>query len=312
MHPFRHFTTLLACLLCAPVPAMAVQVNEQLALHGELLADALAAEVEADTGFHARRVQAGATFQAGRDDRLGVTAEQAGDGGAVTVRGFHWQHNLAPTHVLRAGIQPQPLVDKDERDLWGERLAAPAFAEYWGLAPAADAGVGVFGQAGGAVDYHLLVSNGEGYGNPADGKGVALSARVGLFDGPWELGGAVYDEGDHGGVAGDNPRREIVYFFHHGAGATLGGQYLRADGGTGFTDAEGYNVQGRLSLGGEGELFGRYDRVETGATGVRQSLTVIGFTGHPAPGVTLAPTVTLRDHGPYDDTTYGIHARFAF
>ncbi|HWV37243.1 MAG TPA: hypothetical protein VN033_02085 [Vulgatibacter sp.] len=64
---------------------------------------------------------------------------------------------------VRGGMQPTPIVDFTD-SVWGYRVLGPSPFEIFGGSPSSDLGAGVGGkQLGGALEYALLASNGEGY-----------------------------------------------------------------------------------------------------------------------------------------------------
>ncbi len=301
----------LAGLLASP--AQAYKLDDRFGIAAELLTGWTDSEVDPNGGFRTGRAQLSLGYTPSEADRVVITLEQNGDTGGQALRSFYWQHQAAPDVIARAGIQPTPMVDYDESRLWKHRFVAPTFSEFWQVTPVADNGVSIYGLTpGGGMDYQLMYANGEGYGNPVDATGNALSAHFSLHDGGWTMGAFFYTEESHGGVTGHDPERQLYFLGLTMGQLSLSGQYLLADdGGPGFVfdDGEGYNVQGHLALA-NGTLFGRYDKVKP-TPASKQTLTVVGYTTTIGM-VDIAPNYRVRDFGGDNEQVFGVHAQVRF
>jgi len=317
----RHLS-LAALLLAWPMaPAFGYEINEQFSVDAELFAYWSQTETDQNGGFKTGRTHLGA--EASQEAwRLRILLELdpnnngGADDGKVRLREGYAQMTMAGNQALRFGVQPNAMVAVDEARLWGLRQVAPTFVEFWGLTPAADSGLSLLGAnnagEGGLLDYEFSISNGEGYDQPVNGEGNAFSARIGLHDGPWEIGGFVYTETDNQDPAlAKDPERYLYYAAYDGPALRFSGQYLTGDdgdNGSTFNDVTGHNIQGTLKLESL-TLFARQDRIRPIDGGTKQSLVIYGLAMDLSPNVRLTGHYQLRDFGPNDEASVAITTR---
>jgi len=86
--------------------------------------------------------------------------------------------DVAPGVAVIGGLQPQPLTGFDD-SVWKYRVLGPSIYATFGGLPTSDLGVGATGKhVDGVLEYHLLLSNGEGRDAPEINKYKNGSARV--------------------------------------------------------------------------------------------------------------------------------------
>ncbi len=95
-----------------------------------------------------------------------VSAPGASLDGNLALRlkyGYAQFDEVVPGVMVRAALQPTPIVDFTDA-VWAYRVLGPSPFEIFGGAPSSDLGAGARGRhLGGALEYQLLFSNGEGY-----------------------------------------------------------------------------------------------------------------------------------------------------
>ncbi len=189
--------------------------------------------------------------------------------GGVFVKYLYAAYTPIKTLEIKLGLVETPWISYED-SVWTYRFLARTGPDYEGLATSADYGVSVAGSLlNNLIEYHVLVSDGEGYQNPQNGRGFALGARVGFNVGPFALDVFGYDESMHNGVTDYNPKRAIamlVYDFRDILRAA--GEYMIADDHitpqdrsvASFENGTGYSLFGFLRLPVEKavRIFGRY------------------------------------------------------
>ena len=86
--------------------------------------------------------------------------------------------DIAPGVSAIGGLQPNPLTSFDD-SVWKYRVLGPSIYSTFAGLPTSDLGVGVTGkQLDGVLEYHVLLSNGEGRDKPEVNKYKEGTARV--------------------------------------------------------------------------------------------------------------------------------------
>lgn len=130
-------------------------------------------------------------------DLLRVRGTGGNVDGTMALRLFYayvrWA-DVAPGVSVIGGLQSQPLTSFDD-SVWKYRVLGPSIFSTFGGLPTSDLGVGVTGKhADGLVEYHLLLSNGEGRDAPElpEGNGKFKEGSARLTFAPFASGNAAW------------------------------------------------------------------------------------------------------------------------
>ena len=170
--------------------------------------------------------------------------------------------------AIRFGLTETPWIPYEE-GLWDYRFVSETAPDYEGFMPSSDLGVAVVGNLfNKLIDYHVMVSNGEGYQAPQNGRGYAGAARIALNIKPFIFDLFGMDESMHNGVPGYNPKRAIAMLVYTNSLLRVAGDWMWADdhitsadqGKAKFNHGYGYEFWGYLRIPGEEKLriFARY------------------------------------------------------
>lgn len=312
----------LAAALCTPAPAGAYRIAEGLDLNGKFFADVSVAENDADSGFHLKRAYIMLKAQLQPDLVARVTLDQRSEDDRVFVKHAYVALDLSDHTAVQAGLAGTPYVPYDEKNFWGYRFVAGTFTDMWGLQSSTDLGASVLGTASdGTLAYQVSLLNGEGYQNTPDGNGFAVAGRVNADVEKAHVGAWVHEERDRNGTNRYDPSRIGLFGFYEDARVRVGGQVVLADdgragdtgaGGAVFDSGQGANVQGRVKLPANREVwaFGRFDTVELN-NGDRH-MALAGVSLDVRPGLSVAPNLRLVDTGDSargTELTVGVHAQ---
>ncbi|MGB9735886.1 MAG: hypothetical protein ACP5JP_00005 [bacterium] len=200
--------------------------------------------------------------------------------------------------AIRFGLTETPWIPYEE-GLWEYRFVSETAPDYEGFMPSSDWGLAIVGSGfDKLIDYHVMVSNGEGYQAQQNGRGYAGAVRVALNVKPFILNIFGMDESMHNGIPDYNPKRAIVMLVYSSRLLRVAGDWLWADDHVTpedqnfvkFNHGYGYEFWGFLRVPGEERLriFARYlDMKPNGEN-----------TNLPAKG-TIAPTVSLGSYNIY-------------
>ncbi|MFQ5509752.1 MAG: hypothetical protein ACE5FN_10515 [Leptospirillia bacterium] len=307
-----------ATALLGASPAHAYKVDDSLELKVKLYADwTLSADNDADAGFHNTRQYFEARKHLDNGDLIRLTLDTKAIEDSTTLKYAYWQHKLNSNNKIKVGLHHTPLVDYYQNEIWGHRFVNKEFTDEWKAQTSSDAGVSLIGKAAeGMVNYHLTVSNGEGYGHAADGNGYAVSGRVEVAANGVKVGAFGYSETEHGAVNGPDRERYLGYLAWENDTVRVAGEYLTADDSDGstFKDGTGYSLNANVKLpaGNKAQAFARYDSIDKTDNGTDETLTIAGVSFEAAKGVTLAPTFKSKDNGTTTEDTVAVYGQFKF
>lgn len=314
--------SLAAVMVAGAAPAFATKVGDNLQVNGKVFADyqnvngnATSAADDAASGFHFTRAYFETRYMSSANDMFRITLDQKAIDGNVFVKYAYWQHKYNDNLTIKFGQNHTPLVDYLQTEMWGHRYVAKTFTDAVGAETSSDLGLSLLGKAGDSVDYYVSYMNGEGYTHTPNGAGSAIMGRVEWHGNGVHVGAYAHSETKRGGTDKYDPSRQVVYAWWENDQFQIGGQYLKADdgsGGSSFDNGKGYNILANVKLPSMGKLFVRYDTIDAMDTGTDSTLTIAGLEFDAAPGVKVAPNVQSADDGTDKVTTVGVNAQFKF
>ena len=200
--------------------------------------------------------------------------------------------------AIRFGLTETPWIPYEE-GLWEYRFVSETAPDYEGFMPSSDLGLAVVGSLfDKLIDYHVMVSNGEGYQSQQNGRGYAAAARIALNVKPFIFNIFGMDENSHNGIPDYNPKRAIAMLVYSNSLLRVAGEWMWADdhitpadqGKAKFNHGYGYEFWGFLRIPGENKLriFARY--LDMKPNGNDSNLPVSGK---------IAPTVSLGSSNLY-------------
>ncbi len=188
--------------------------------------------------------------------------------GDVFVKYLYGIYTPAKDIAVRFGLTETPWIPYEE-GLWNYRFVSETAPDYEGFMPSSDLGLAVVGSLfDKLIDYHVMVSNGEGYQSQQNGRGFAGAARIALNIKPFIFNIFGMDESMHNGIPDYNPKRAIAMLVYTNSLLRVAGDFMWADdhitsadaGKAKFNHGYGYEFWGFLRIPGEEKLriFGRY------------------------------------------------------
>ncbi len=188
--------------------------------------------------------------------------------GNVFVKYLYGIYTPAKDVAIRFGLTETPWIPYEE-GLWNYRFVSETAPDYEGFMPSSDLGLAVVGSLfNKLIDYHLMVSNGEGYQAQQNGRGYAGAARIALNIKPFIFNIFGMDESMHNGIPGYNPKRAIAMLVYTDSLLRVAGEFMWADdhitsedqSKAKFNHGYGYEFWGFLRIPSEEKLriFARY------------------------------------------------------
>ncbi len=218
--------------------------------------------------------------------------------GNVFVKYLYGIYTPVKNMAIRFGLTETPWIPYEE-GLWEYRFVSETAPDYEGFMPSSDLGLAVVGSLfDKLIDYHVMVSNGEGYQSQQNGRGYAGAARIALNVKPFIFNIFGMDENMHNGIPDYNPKRAIAMLVYSNSLLRVAGEWMWADdhitpadqGKAKFNHGYGYEFWGFLRIPGEKKLriFARY--LDMKPNGNDSNLPVSGK---------IAPTVSLGSSNLY-------------
>ncbi len=218
--------------------------------------------------------------------------------GNVFVKYLYGIYTPVKNMAIRFGLTETPWIPYEE-GLWEYRFVSETAPDYEGFMPSSDLGLAVVGSLfDKLIDYHVMVSNGEGYQSQQNGRGYAGAARIALNVKPFIFNIFGMDENMHNGIPDYNPKRAIAMLVYSNSLLRVAGEWMWADdhitpadqGKAKFNHGYGYEFWGFLRIPGEKKLriFARY--LDMKPNGNNSNLPVSGK---------IAPTVSLGSSNLY-------------
>ncbi len=188
--------------------------------------------------------------------------------GNVFVKYLYGIYTPAKDIAVRFGLTETPWIPYEE-GLWNYRFVSETAPDYEGFMPSSDLGLAVVGNLfNKLIGYHVMVSNGEGYQAPQNGRGFAGAARIALNIKPFIFNIFGMDESMHNGIPDYNPKRAIAMLVYTNSLLRVAGEWMWADdhitpadqGKAKFNHGYGYEFWGFMRIPGEEKLriFARY------------------------------------------------------
>jgi hypothetical protein len=188
-------------------------------------------------------------------------------------------NNIVPGGALIAGAQPTPWTDFEDK-FWKYRPVSKSLTDQWGFLTSSDFGVSLKGTLDGGFDYHLMVSNGEGYGaNEETGNKNGKDFSLRLAYQPTKKSPTFALYGDNGSSKNTDSDRwgalvgRVADDYHYGL------NYIHGTDGAKKSGA--YSLYGGFNFPRtRWALFARYDNFDPNldASNDKQNLTILGFS----------------------------------
>lgn len=219
---------------------------------------------------------------------------------------------LVPTATAYFGIQGTPNWSVSEKE-WGYRGVEKTIMDKNKIGSSADVGAGLKGKAG-AIAYHVLYANGEGYSSPESNNFKKIYAQVG-FDPVNGLKLSVFI--DHETQMKDTVATTYGVFAGYGQDwGKLGVEYFSRDQGDEAKTKSGVSIFGsaKLNIGDiHGNLFGRYDIYDpdTDNDSDEKTYFILGYDYQAHKKVHVMPNIRGAATGD-EDTKYAVHVNFEY